>query len=97
MKDAKPDRYRVERFGTPDPLISEYYVLDVVHDMDARVALRGLVNKYRFNGPSVKADELEQLLNETDKAFGDLIRSRQQQQTPAKRGRPRSARSIRSR
>lgn len=75
-KDALPDRYVVDRRGTPDPEASRYYVLDVVHDMEARVALRGLVNKYRFDGPSVRADELEGLLNDSEPAFAEYVRKR---------------------
>jgi hypothetical protein len=90
-KEALPARYIVDRRGTPDPVDSEYYVLDVMHDFEARVALRGLVRKYRYYGPSVKADELEKLLNDTDQAFRDMVSARQQV-IKAKRGRPRSAR-----
>lgn len=87
-RPALPDRYLVDRVGTPDPESSRYYVIDVMHDLDARVALRQLINKYRHRGPSVRADELETLLDETDKPFGELIQARSNQSV-AKRGKAR--------
>lgn len=92
-KDAKPERFMVDRRGTPDPVDSEYFVLDVVYDMDARVALRQLVSKYRYYGPSSRADELEQLLNETEDLFARKIRASNEATAEKKRGRgrPRSA------
>lgn len=94
MKAALPDRYQVDRRGTPDPNDSAYYVLDVVHDLDARVVLWLLVRRYRYYGPSSRADELEQLLKETDEACTRNIRARNEMLTEKKRGRgrPRSAR-----
>lgn len=89
-----PDRYLVDRRGTPDPESSQYYVLDVIHDLDARIALWFLVNRYRnptrragLDGPSVKADELERLLNDTENIVGAAITARQP--APKKRGRSR--------
>lgn len=64
-RDALPARYVVGRRGTPDPANSQYYVLDVVNDYQARAQLRGLVRAYRLYGSSVAADELEQLLEGT--------------------------------
>jgi hypothetical protein len=94
-KNALPDRYVVDRRGTPDLENARYYVLDVAHDFEARVALRGLVRKYRYYGPSVRADELETLLNDTDQEFQDFIRARQERlNKPKTRGRPRSARGT---
>lgn len=91
--EAKPDRYVVDRHGTPDPPGAAYYVLDVVHDHFAREVLWMLVRKYR-NGTkltSVRADELEQLLKETDEATRRYYESLN---APAKGkvGRPKSAR-----
>ncbi len=65
-KDAKPDRYVVEQRGTQtDPDSAQYYVLDVVHDFEARVALAKLANNYERAGAKVKAEEARQLLADT--------------------------------
>lgn len=64
-KDALPDRYVVDRKGSPDPADAQYYVLDVVHDRHARVVLGRLLAYYRVFGQQVAADELEKLLNST--------------------------------
>lgn len=77
MKKATPSRFMVERVGTPDPETSEYYVLDVVQDQEARAALRGLVRRYRVLGAPMKADELETLLDETDSAHAEVVWARQ--------------------
>lgn len=94
MKAALPDRYVVDRRGTPDPDESAYYVLDVVHDIDARVVLWMLVRKLRYYGPSSRADELEHLLEQTKEASTRVIQARTQAKVEHKRGRgrPRSAR-----
>lgn len=65
LKEALPVRYRVGRVGTPDPESSQYYVLDVVNDYQARAQLRGLVRVYRTYGSTSAADELEKLLDDT--------------------------------
>lgn len=75
-RGALPERYLVDREGTPDPDASRYYVLDVVHDMDARFVLRMLVRSYRSKGPSTRADELEKLLNDSQPAFAEFVRAR---------------------
>lgn len=64
-KPAKPDRYQVDRVGTPDPATSQYYVLDVVNDWTAREALAYLGNRYRQRGLEVRARECFDLLHET--------------------------------
>lgn len=68
MKDALPVRYVVDRVGTPDPADAEYYVLDLVHDLAARVTLRRLVRDYRSHGQHVAADELAKALDDTAEA-----------------------------
>ena len=72
-KAALPDRYEVDRKGTPDPSGSEYYVLDVVHDRHARVVLGRLVNYYRQHGQQVAADELVSFLDATVDAHKAVI------------------------
>lgn len=72
-KDALPDRYVVDRKGSPDPAASQYYVLDVVHDRHARTVLGRLVNYYRQYGQVVAADELVALLDETTDAHREFI------------------------
>ena len=74
--NAKPDRYVVSRNGTPDPGDSLYYVLDVVHDFEARIVLRKLVRAYRRHGLTVAGDELERFLNETNNAFMNVVMSK---------------------
>jgi len=68
MKAALPERYVVDRIGTPDPATSEYYVLDLVHDTSARVLLQRLVRDYRRCGQHVRADELAKALDDTAEA-----------------------------
>ena len=72
-KDALPDRYVVDRKGSPDPTESQYYVLDVVHDRHARAVLGKLVAYYRQFGQQVAADELEALLGMTTQAHIAVI------------------------
>lgn len=81
----------VDRRGTPDPDGSRYYVLDVVHDMEARVVLRMLVRRYRFDGPSVRADELEGLLNDSQTAFAEIIEKRSALKKPVKQRKKRTS------
>ena len=82
-KEAKPDRYTVDRVGTPDPARSEYYVLDVVHDFEARVALRGLARRYRRLELNVRADELDRLLDDTESTFRAIVEARNPKQKKA--------------
>lgn len=63
MVQALPSRYEVERRGTPDPPDCDYYVLDAVHDYEARYMLRMYVNALRTKGKTDRADELEAGLN----------------------------------
>lgn len=94
FREALPDRYEVRRNGTPDPGTARYYVVDVMHDRDAREVLRLLVNKYRRFGPSSKADQLERLLDESDAPFGELIKARAQaQQALANKNRTRAVKA----
>lgn len=58
-KQALPSRYEVERRGTPDPPGVDYYVLDAVHDYEARYCLRMYVNALRKRGKTTQADEIE--------------------------------------
>lgn len=58
-KPAIPNRYEVERRGTPDPPDCDYYVLDAVYDYQARYCLRMYVNALRNKGNTTKADEIE--------------------------------------
>lgn len=67
-KDAKPDRYVVDRTGTPDPGDSEYWVLDLVHDFDARVVLAKLGNLYTQRGKEQLAKECFDQLHATQAA-----------------------------
>jgi hypothetical protein len=76
VKEAFPDRYTVDRRGTPDPDNSVYYVLDVVNDLEARITLTRLVRSYRVLGASIKADELESLLDRTKDAFAASVEAR---------------------
>lgn len=55
---ALPSRYEVERRGTPDPPNCDYYVLDAVHEYEARYILWMYVNALRKRGNTTKADEI---------------------------------------
>lgn len=91
MKDALPIRYVVDRKGTPDPIDSEYYVLEIVHDPAARVLLRRLVRDYRSHGQHVRAEELAKALDETAEAHIQALQRLAPKGTwPAKKGRQRS-------
>lgn len=76
MKEATPSRYRVDRVGTPDPDNCQYYVLDIVNDGEARSTLRRLVRSYRTLGASIRADELEDLLDKTQPAHVESVQAR---------------------
>lgn len=91
-KSATPARYEVDRRGTPDPESSEYYVLDVVNDYQARAQLRGLVRAYRLYGSSVAADELEQLLDRTAPIHAAIVEARQEQLKKTKKSRGKTSR-----
>lgn len=67
-KEAKPDRYVVDRTGTPDPSDTEYWVLDLVHDIDARVVLAKLGSLYRMRGKEQLAKECFDQLHATQAA-----------------------------
>lgn len=79
-KDAKPDRYVVDRKGTPDPEASEYYVLDVIHDRHARTALSRLAHLYTNYGQTIAAQEIDDLLSRTSAAHAKLIEDQYQAQ-----------------
>ena len=85
-KPAKPERYLVDRIGTPDPASTEYYVLDIVNDWQAREALAGLGNKYRRRGLEVRAKECFDHLHATNEAHRKVMESRNPQQKKQKRG-----------
>lgn len=76
-KPAKPDRYVVDRVGTPDPESSQYFVLDVVNDWVAREYLARLGNGYRQRGQEVRAQECFDLLDSTLKAHAAVMEARQ--------------------
>ncbi len=75
-RPAKPDRYLVDRQGTPDPASSVYYVLDVVNDWQAREALAYLGNKYRQQNQTTKAQECFDLLAQTNEKHMEIMRAR---------------------
>lgn len=79
-KDAKPDRFVVDRKGTPDPEGSEYYVVDVVHDRHARTALARLARLYDAHGQTIAAQEIDDLLARTSAAHAKLIEDQYQAQ-----------------
>jgi hypothetical protein len=80
-------RYEVSVRGTPDPPNSEYWVLDIANDYEARVALWFLVRGYRLASRHTVADELEKALKDSDAAHRKLY---EQPEVKAKRGRPRT-------
>jgi len=86
-KPAKPDRYVVDRIGAPDPASTEYFVLDVVNDWQAREALAYLGNKYRQRGHEVKSKECFDFLDFTLPAHRAVMEAR----NPPPRGRTKKA------
>lgn len=83
VKNAKPDRYQVDRVGTPDPPTTEYYVLDIVNDVEARVALAWLGTRYARAGQKVRADEAHQALHDTQEAHRAVMEARNPKQKKA--------------
>lgn len=79
-KPAQPDRYLVDRIGTPDPESTEYYVLDIVNDVDARVALAFLGNSYRKRNQEGRAEACSKALRDTNEAHRLVIESRNPKQ-----------------
>lgn len=69
---ATPDRYVVDRIGTPDPASSQYYVLDVVNDWMAREALARLGNIYRQHNQPANAQVCFDLLDRTLEAHAAM-------------------------
>ena len=54
--------------GTPDPPNAAYFILDVVNDFEARVAVAKLANSYDRIEQGVRAEECRQLLADTQGA-----------------------------
>lgn len=75
-RPAKPERYQVDRIGTPDPPSSSYFVLDIVNDLTARNAVAQLGNLYRREGLDVRAQEAFDALHETQDAHRRIIEAR---------------------
>lgn len=73
---AKPDRYVVDRIGTPDPEGTEYFVLDLVHDFDCRAALAQLGNSYRRRNQDQKAQECFDALAASQSAHAAFVERR---------------------
>lgn len=78
-KPARPDRYVVDRVGTPDPATSEYFVLDLVQDWRAREAVANLGNYYRRDGRLQLAEECFLALHETKEAHRAVMEARNPQ------------------
>lgn len=74
-KDAKPARYVVDRVGTPDPANSQYFVMDIVNDFDARVAVARLGAYYRQRGKEQLSKEVFDALEETKAAHQAHVES----------------------
>lgn len=75
-RSALPDRYLVDRTGSPDPGSSAYYVLDIVTDVNCRTALAQLGNLYRRQGLYVRAEEAFLALHETQDAHQRIMEAR---------------------
>lgn len=76
-KQAVPAHYTVEKIGSPDPVPSEYFVLNVGQDPIAREALAYLGNKYRQNNRMQLSQECFDLLDSTREAFAEVMARRQ--------------------
>lgn len=72
-KEAKPDRYVVDRTGTPDPESAEYFVVNLVHDFDGRVAVAKLGNLYAQRGKPQLAQECFDALHATQAAHAEHV------------------------
>lgn len=86
--------YRVEKVGTPDPDGSQYVVLNLVHDFEARVAVAKLLSAYEARGQTAKAQECKAQLEGTmDAHKAAMIEKTRRSQGDEKkpRGRPPSS------
>lgn len=84
-KPAKPERYVVDRIGTPDPASSEYFVLDIVNDWMAREVLAMLGNKYRQHNLEVRSKECFDALHATLEAHQQYWERRNPKKKSGKR------------
>lgn len=70
------DRYEVEVIGTPDPPQSQYMVLNLVHDFEARVSLWMLARNYDRAGQPARATEVRRMLKETEQAHAEAMKAK---------------------
>jgi hypothetical protein len=69
---SNPSRFEVKRQG-PDPDGSIYYVVDIVYDQYARVAMQRLASLYRNFHQREKAEHIEWLLDKTKESHFSFI------------------------
>lgn len=72
-KPAHPDRYQVDRIGSPDPASSEYYVVDLVNDVDGRSVIAQLGNYYQRRGLTSQAKQCFDALHATQDAHKKVM------------------------
>lgn len=75
-KPAYPDRYLVDRVGTPDPDYSEYFVLNIVDNWIHREMVARLGNRYRQRGMEQLAQECFDALDQTLNAHAAVMERR---------------------
>ena len=76
-KNAKPDRYLVDKIGIGDPEPSEFYVLNITQDADAREAMAYLGRRYQQHRKDQLSRECFDLLDATLPAFAAVMEARQ--------------------
>lgn len=75
VRDAKPEHFKVDRTGGL-PANGAYFVLDLVNDFEARVALAKLGSNYERIGQDVRAQEAFQALKDSAEAHAAVCEAR---------------------
>lgn len=68
LREAWPSNMMVGRRGSPLPPDSQYFVLDLVYDHEARVVVARLGRRYDDAGQQIKAEQCWQALDESQDA-----------------------------
>lgn len=75
MRDAFPENFKVDKIGGL-PATGQYFVLDLVHDFEARVALAKLGTNYERIGQPVRAQEARRALDASVDAHAAAMEAR---------------------
>ena len=87
MPTPANNRYEVGIVGTPDPPGSQYVVLNLVGDIEARVAVAKLANRYEQMGAPSQANDLRQMLERSQEADRAFYEKRNEALTRGQKGR----------